>query len=170
MPLEDPEPFDDQRRRIVARARWRLSARALLAWALACWAGAGLGAAAGATVRVQVVDDAGGRAVAARVYLWRGDEPLLPPGFSSYSRGDERHFLVPGDFELDLEPGGYRLKVERGLEYVPVELDLVVPRDAVVPVRLRRWVDMNGDGLVLGGHARPPRSRGHPARSCGPRT
>ena len=76
-----------------------------LAWALACWSGAGLVTAAGATVRVQVVDDAGGRAVPARAYLWRGDEPLLPPGFSSYARGDERHFLVTGDFALDLEAG-----------------------------------------------------------------
>jgi uncharacterized protein YlzI (FlbEa/FlbD family) len=92
------------------------------------------------------MDEAGGRAVPARAYLWRGDEPLLPPGFSSYARGDERHFLVPGEFELELEPGRYRLKVERGLEYFPVELDLVVPRDAVVPVRLRRFVDMAGAG------------------------
>jgi uncharacterized protein YlzI (FlbEa/FlbD family) len=97
-------------------------------------------------VRVQVVDDAGGRTVPARVYLWRGDEPLLPSGFSPYSQGDERHFLVTGDFELDLEPAKYRLRIERGLEYVPVELDLDVPRNTVVPVRLRRWVDMNGDG------------------------
>jgi len=120
--------------------------RASLAWACACWASAGLGAAAGATVRIQVVDDAGGQAVAARAYLWRGDQALLPPGFSSYARGDERHFLVPGDFELDLEPGKYRLRVERGLEYRPVELDLDVPRSTPLPVRLRRWVDMNRDG------------------------
>lgn len=120
--------------------------RRFLAWALACWAGAGLGAAAGATVRVQVVDDAGGQTVPARAYLWRGGEPLLPSGFSSYAQGDERHFLVPGDFELDLEPGKYRLRIERGLEYVPVELDLDVPRSTTVPVRLRRWIDMNGEG------------------------
>ncbi len=117
-----------------------------VAWALACWAGAGLGAAAGATVRFEVVDDAGGQAIAARACMWRGDEPLLPPGFSTYAQGDERHFLVPGGFELDLEPGSYRLRFERGLEYVPVELDLVVPRDTPVPVRLRRWVDMNAMG------------------------
>ena len=120
--------------------------KASLAWVCACWASAGLGAAAGATVRIQVVDDAGGQAVAARAYLWRGDQALLPPGFSSYARGDERHFLVPGDFELDLEPGKYRLRVERGLEYRPVELDLDVPRSTPLPVRLRRWVDMNRDG------------------------
>jgi len=120
--------------------------RASLAWACACWASAGLGAAAGATVRIQVVDGAGGQAVAARAYLWQADQALLPPGFSSYARGDERHFLVPGDFELDLEPGKYRLRVERGLEYRPVELDLDVPRSTPLPVRLGRWVDMNRDG------------------------
>ena len=117
---------------------------ARLGWALAAWAAAGLGTAAGATVRVQVADDTGGQA--ARVYLWRGDVPLLPPGFSSYAQGDERHFLAPGDFRLDLEPGKYRLRIERGLEYVPVERDLEVPRDTVLPVRLRRWVDMNRAG------------------------
>jgi hypothetical protein len=66
---------------------------------------------AGATVRVHVVDDAGGQTVPARAYLWRGDELLLPAGFSSYALGEERHFLVPGDFELSLEPGKYRLRI-----------------------------------------------------------
>ena len=120
--------------------------KARLAWALAWWAGAGLGIAAGATVRVRVADDAGGLSVPARASLWRGDEPLLPPGFSSYSQGDERHFLVSGDFALDLEPGRYRLRIERGLEYVPVEVDLDVPRDTIRPLRLRRWIHMNGEG------------------------
>jgi hypothetical protein len=120
--------------------------RRSLAWAVAGWASAGLGGAAGATVRVQVADDAGGQPLPARVYLWRGEEPVVPPGFSSYEQGDERHFLVPGAFELDLDAGRYRLRIERGLEWVPVELDVDVPRTTTVPVRLRRWVDMNGDG------------------------
>ena len=122
----------------------RLGATTPAAWVLACWATAA--PAAAATVRVQVVDDTSGQTVAARAYLWRGDEPLLPPGFPSYARGDERHFLVAGDFALDLAPGTYRLRIERGLEYVPVALDLDVPRDTPLPVRLRRWVDMNGEG------------------------
>ena len=123
-----------------------MGARSCLAWAFACWAGTAVEAVTGPPVHVQVVDDATGQAVPARAYLWRGREPLLPAGFSSYARGDERHFLVPGDFELDLEPGTYRLRIERGLEYVPVELDLDVPRSTPVPVRLRRWIDMNRDG------------------------
>jgi hypothetical protein len=97
-------------------------------------------------VRVEVVDEATGRAVPARAYLWRGRTPVLPAGFSSYSRGDELHFLVPGEFELDLDPGKYTLRIERGLEYVPAELELEVPREGAVPVRLRRWVEMNHEG------------------------
>ena len=47
---------------------------------------------------------------------------------------------------LDLEPGKYRLRIERGLEYLPVELDVDVPRSRPLPVRLRRWIDMNRAG------------------------
>jgi hypothetical protein len=117
-----------------------------LAWALACWAGTAGEAVAGSPVHIRIVDDATGQTVPARAYLKRGDEPLLPKGFSSYARGDERHFLVPGDFELDLETGKYRLRIERGLEYVPVDLDVDVPRSTPISVRLRRWIDMNRDG------------------------
>ncbi len=120
--------------------------RRALVWACACWASAGLGVAAASRVRVEVVDDATGREVPARAYLWRGRTPVLPAGFSSYSRGDELHFLVPGHFELDLDPGKYTLRIERGLEWVPAELDLEVPREGPLSVRLRRWVDMNREG------------------------
>jgi hypothetical protein len=117
-----------------------------LAWACACWATAGLGVAAASRVRVEVVDEATGRTAPARAYLWRGRTPVLPNGFPSYSRGDELHFLVPGDFELDLDAGRYTLRVERGLEYVSEEVPLDVPRDAPVTVRLRRWVNMRAEG------------------------
>ena len=123
-----------------------MKAGSALPWVLVAWTGAGVGAAAGATVHVDVEDDATGRTVAARAYLWRGDVPVLPAGFSSYARGDERHFLVPGGFDLDLEPGPYRLRIERGLEYLPVELSLEGSRRTTVPVRLRRFVDMNREG------------------------
>ena len=120
--------------------------RRSVAWILAFWAVTAVEVAAGAPVHVQIVDDATGQTVAARAYLWRERAPVLPVGFSSYDRGDERHFLVAGDFELDLDPGKYRLRIERGLEYEPIELDLAGPRSTTVPVRLRRWIDMKGDG------------------------
>jgi hypothetical protein len=115
---------------------------AALAWLLA----ADIGVASAAAVRVRVVDDATGQAVAARAYLWRGDASLLPVGFSTYDRDDERHFLVAGDFMLDLQPGTYRLRIERGTEYVPVDVDVAVPRADTLAIRLRRWVDMNRAG------------------------
>jgi hypothetical protein len=104
-----------------------------------------MGPATENTVRVQILDDSG-RSVAARAYLWRGDEALLPAGLSSYEQGDERHFLVPGEVQLDLEPGEYRLRLERGLEYVPADLGLEVPSGTATSVRLGRWIDMNAEG------------------------
>jgi hypothetical protein len=121
-----------------------MEARRFFVWAaLWCSGMAGLDAAA---TRVEVVDEAMGRPVPARAYLWRGDEPLLPGGFSTYERGDEGHFLVPGAFTLELEPGTYRLRVERGLEYMPADLELEVPGNEPARVRLRRWIDMNAEG------------------------
>jgi len=121
--------------------------RVLLGGAAVSWWAIGAPAfAAGATLRVRVVGDANGESIPARVYLWRGDTPVLPEGFPAYERGDERHFLVPGDFDLDLEPGGYRLRIERGLEYVPFEARVDLTGDATVQVRLCRWVDMNREG------------------------
>ena len=62
-----------------------------------------------APVRIRVLDDASGQMVAARAYLWRGAEALLPPGLPSYDRGDERHVLIAGDVAFDLAQGTYKL-------------------------------------------------------------
>jgi hypothetical protein len=97
-------------------------------------------------LRVHVVDDSSGSTIAARVYLSRATESILPPGLPSYARGDERHFLVTGDFELDLRPGPYKIRIERGLEYIPEEIDVEVPGRTSVAVRLRRWIDMQREG------------------------
>jgi hypothetical protein len=120
-------------------------ARALL-WATACWAGIGAVTAAAEPIQVRIQDEASGRGVAARVYVWRGDAPLQISGPSVYAQGDEEHILVQGGFELNLEAGTYRLRVERGLESIPAEVEIVVPGEAVHTVPLRRWVDMNAEG------------------------
>jgi hypothetical protein len=100
-----------------------------------------------APVRVRVRDAATGAAVAARAYLWRGDESLLPTGFPFYDKGAERHFLVNGDFVLELDPGAYRLRLERGHEFLPVELSVIVPGGVdTLDARLVRWIDMARTG------------------------
>ena len=116
----------------------------LLALLLAC--GVAAGVADAAPVRVRVLDEASGQMVAARAYLSRGAEALVPAGLPSYDKGDERHVLIAGDVTFDLAPGSYKLRVERGLEYLPVELEFSVPQVAPVEVRLRRWIDMNRTG------------------------
>jgi hypothetical protein len=98
------------------------------------------------TVSVKVVDEATGRSSAARAYLRRGEDPIVPTGVPYYKRGDEQHFLVDGSVSLDLEPGRYALRVERGLEYLPAERELEVPAAAPVTITLRRWADMAHDG------------------------
>ena len=123
-----------------------MGARALVVGTVALWAAAAACAAAPTTVRVRVVDETSGATVPARVSLWRGSEAILPPGFSSYSRKDERHFLVAGEFALELAPGSYRLEAARGLEYVPAAVEFEVPRDGVVELPVRRWVAMNAAG------------------------
>jgi hypothetical protein len=117
---------------LVASLAWLVSAAAVTAGA--------------APVRVRIVDDGSGQPTAARAYLWRGDESLLPAGFPAYDKEDERHFLVPGEFTLDLPPGAYHLRVERGTEFLPVDVAIESPRTDVVGVRLRRWIDMNRAG------------------------
>jgi hypothetical protein len=117
-----------------------------LVWAAALWTGVGAASAATVPVQVRIHDEDSDQSVAARVYLWRGEEPLQLSGPSVYAQGDERHILVRGGFELNLEPGTYRLRIERGLEYAPAERDLVVPLREPVSVRLHRWIDMNAEG------------------------
>ena len=63
-------------------------------------------------------------------------------------------------FVVRLPPGRYTLTVERGKEYLPERREVTVGDEPVdLTVRLRRWIDMAGAGLVLGRHARPPHAR-----------
>lgn len=94
----------------------------------------------------RIIDLESGLPVAARVHLVRDGTPYLPPGFVAYSRGQETHFLAPPEFEVELGDGAWEMRVERGLEYEPVEMAW---RGAVPPMReisLRRWVNLNREG------------------------
>lgn len=106
------------------------------------------GSAPDVALTARIVDADTGKPVPARVKLIRGDKSILPPGFTFYDRRGERHFLVPASFKLQLSPGDYRLRIERGKEYRPLERTVVLRAGQSVEetFRLDRWVDMQSRG------------------------
>ncbi len=63
-------------------------------------------------------------------------------------------FFVDGELRVPLEVGTYRLRVSKGLEYIPFERILTIGEaDQAVTVPLARWVDMAARGWYSGdGH------------------
>ena len=97
-------------------------------------------------VHIEIVDGPQGERVYARAYLRRDGVSLFPDGFQAYEKRDEKHFLVPGEFTLHLPAGSYELRLERGLEYHPLETRLEVRGELTRTLVLERWVDMNQAG------------------------
>lgn len=88
-----------------------------------------------------------------RVYLTdAAGVPVTPPQVPAYHKRDEHHFIAPGRLHLDLEPGRYRLRAERGPEHRPaaVQLDLRAGERRRVELAPERWADMNARGWYSG--------------------
>lgn len=118
--------------------------------------------------RAEVVDEAGGKPLAARVYLqgaddkWHFAESISPDRKSvryekisfANAKSVEMHTSVPaGEFRADLPPGRYHLTVERGKEYFPLEREITVGAPVSgTPLRLplKRWIDMAARGWYSG--------------------
>jgi hypothetical protein len=103
-------------------------------------------------LRVLLLDDATGQAVAARVYLRDDVGPAWPAGATA--RRDvhgNAFFHAEGAFEARVS-GTAHLRVVRGIEYEAGEYEIPVRVDATVdaPVRLRRWSHMAADGWYSG--------------------
>ncbi len=103
-------------------------------------------------LRVLLLDDATGEAVAARVYLRDDVGPAAPAGATL--RRDvhgNAFFHAEGEFDVRVS-GTARLRVVRGIEYEAAEFEIPVRADATVdaPVRLRRWSQMAADGWYSG--------------------
>ncbi len=103
-------------------------------------------------LRVLLLDDATGEAVAARVYLRDDVGPTAPAGATM--REDvhgNAFFHAEGEFDVRVS-GTARLRVVRGIEYEAAEFEIPVRADATVdaPVRLRRWSQMAADGWYSG--------------------
>ncbi len=66
----------------------------------------------------------------------------------------EHHVTLSADpFQLDLPPGRYLIRAERGKEYQPAEAEIVVEADSArqdVPLELQHLVDMNSLGWFSG--------------------
>lgn len=117
--------------------------------------------------RARVVDEATGEDLAARVYLqddsggWHFVESVPPaPPAVRYDkqakvnpRSVEMHTTVPaGEFRAELKPGRYRLTVERGKEYFPLESEILVGDAAAESLKLPlcRWIHLAGRGWFSG--------------------
>jgi hypothetical protein len=101
-----------------------------------------------AALKGRITDEHTAMLLPARVKLWRGDTPVIPPGFTSYDKGGEKHFYVPAEFEIPLDAGNYRIRIERGKEYLPWSGSLILPKGATLKreFKLKRWIDMRSRG------------------------
>ncbi len=102
---------------------------------------------------VTVVDQATGNSVDARCYLTdTSGHHWTPSGAITYVKPPEQNFIALGRFEIELTPGTYTLRIERGTEYQPYEHQVEVQGGEIIheKVRLHRWVNMNARGWYSG--------------------
>jgi len=105
------------------------------------------------TVRLETVDRATGRSVAARVsFRLRGGRAVAPPGALYHITGPDEYFYSPGSASFAAPAGRYTLRAFRGLEYRPTEQEVEVPAGGEVSARatLERWTDPPADGWFGG--------------------
>ncbi len=124
------------------------------------------GAASAIEIRGIVVDTQTGQPLPARVYLQ--DEAggfhfvRMASATGSAIRYDKRNWINPRSVEqhttlsahsfvADVAPGKYMLTVERGKEYFPETVSIIVrDQPETVTVKLRRWIDMAQRGWYSG--------------------
>jgi hypothetical protein len=97
-------------------------------------------------LRVAIVDRKTVHSAYARCYLTNSaGESLKPNGVLAYQRLPEKHFVTSGEFLVDLPPGKYTLRVERGPEYKSVTRGINIQSDETIDakVEVTRWIDMN---------------------------
>jgi len=114
----------------------------------------------------EVIDDANGRPIPARVYLqdkdgrWYFPTSAVPRGTAlRYERRNwintnavEMHTTVSAHpFAIQLEPGSYTFTVEHGKEYRPFTRRVEVETDQLhLKFPLRRWINMADEGWFSG--------------------
>ena len=98
---------------------------------------------------VRVLD---GQPIAARVSIVGSDgKPYAPAGsILRQPEGATPYFYTDGKFVVALPPGAARLEFWRGIEYLPVRVDVDMQSDAETAVRLVRWVHQAEQGWYSG--------------------
>ena len=116
------------------------------------------------TLRGEVVDADTGRLLPARVYVrssdgqWFFARSASPDGSAVEYRKErqvgsiEMHTTVSAHpFLVDVPPGRYRVTIERGKEYLPLEKTVEVGhQSARLRFELKRWIDMAAAGWYSG--------------------
>ena len=101
----------------------------------------------GATLNLHVTSE--GKPAAARVYIADANgKSLAVPGAITYSRQGELHSIVDGTATIELPPGRYTVRAEKGTEYRSVEKRVDLP--AQVDLDIPRFYNMNQRGWYSG--------------------
>ncbi len=102
---------------------------------------------------VTTIDQATGRKVDARCYLTDASgHGWTPSGAITYVKPPESDFIDAGSFEIELPPGTYTLRIERGTEYRPYLRQLTIKGGEILreKAELSRWFNMNARGWYSG--------------------
>lgn len=75
-------------------------------------------------------------------------QPYLPPG----RHGEDKWWIIPGPFNMELDPGEYDLTISRGMEHAPLSQSFEVQSGEKTALELRpkRWIDMRDHGWYSG--------------------
>src|SRR5713226_9746872 len=97
-----------------------------------------------ASLAIYVSSD--GKPAAARVYIRDGNgRTYLIPNAVTYSRRGEEHSVIDQSAVVNLAPGTYRVRAEKGAEYRSVErtVSVAAGEPARVDLDVQRFYDMN---------------------------
>ena len=128
------------------------------------WRRRGTDEKAGTQVRGIVIDSATGQPLPARVHLqsedstWHfvesvgGEAVHYDRELKHLPNSPEVHTTLSADpFEVELPPGNYTMRVERGKEYFPIIREFTIAEEPLeLEFPLRRWVNMSQRGWYSG--------------------
>jgi len=101
------------------------------------------------------IEDEGGTPTAARIYVRTADGAYHAPTRAlarEIGRSKERFFHAKGQFQIEVPAGECTVEAVKGFEYTPVSETVKGTPSQIInrTLRLRRWIDMPGQGWHSG--------------------